>query len=274
MKKILLTGAAGALGSRLRAPLAAMADQLLSTDLAAEVGDLADNETYVQADLADFDVVQDMADGVEMIVHFGAIPDEAPFDDILKNNIVPAYNVWEAAARKTVRRVVYASSIHAVGMHPKTTLINSESAHRPDGFYGLAKCFAEDVARMYWDKKGIEAVCLRILSCTEPVTNTRAIGSWLSYRDMVHLVEQSVSTPVTGFLIAYGVSNNDRSPVDNAAAAVLGYRPQDNAEIFANDLLTAAPTPDPHDLSQTTHGGPFASVELGVSGVSMLKKMG
>jgi uronate dehydrogenase len=127
---------------------------------------------------------------------------------------------------------------------------------------------------MYWDKEGVEAVCLRILSCTEPVKNTRAVGSWLSYRDMVHLVERSVSTPVTGFLVAYGVSNNDRSPVDNSAAAVLGYRPQDNAEEFAKDLFASAPTPDPSDPAQMTHGGPFASVELGVSGVSMLKKMG
>ncbi len=274
MKKILLTGAAGALGSRLRAPMAAMADELVSTDLAASVNDLAANESYRQADLADLALVREMAEGAEMIVHFGAIPDEAPFDDILKNNIVPAYNIWQAAADHGVRRVVYASSIHAVGMHPKTDVIGADCAHRPDGFYGLAKCFAEDVARMYWDKEGVEAVCLRILSCTEPVKNTRAVGSWLSYRDMVHLVERSVSTPVTGFLVAYGVSNNDRSPVDNSAAAVLGYRPQDNAEEFAKDLFASAPTPDPSDPAQMTHGGPFASVELGVSGVSMLKKMG
>ena len=102
MKKILLTGAAGALGSRLRAPMAAMADELVSTDLAASVNDLAANESYRQADLADLALVREMAEGAEMIVHFGAIPDEAPFDDILKNNIVPAYNIWQAAADHSV----------------------------------------------------------------------------------------------------------------------------------------------------------------------------
>ena len=89
------------------------------------------------------------------------------------------------------------------------------------------------MAKLYWDKKGLEAVCLRILSCAH-VTNLRALGSWLSYDDLIHLVERSVDTPVTGFTVIYGVSNNDRAPVDNSAATYLGYCPRDNAEIFAD----------------------------------------
>ena len=88
-----------------------------------------------------------------------------------------------------------------------------DAPHRPDTYYGLAKCFAEDLASLYWDKRNIESVCMRILSCAQ-VTNAHALGSWLSYDDLIHLVETSINTPVTGFSVVYGVSNNDRAPVD------------------------------------------------------------
>ena len=273
MKKIVLTGAAGALGTQLRAPLAKLADELVSTDLADGISELGPNESYVQANVADREAMMAIIKGADMVVHFGAIPDEAPFDDILQSNIVGAYNVWHAAHTHGVRRIIYASSIHAMGMYPKTTAINSTMPHRPDTFYGLSKCFAEDMASMYWDKYGLEAVCLRIYSASGPVQNARALGSWLSYDDLVQLVEKSITTPITGFSILYGVSNNDRSPVDNSQAAFLGYRPKDNAEVFAEEILARTPQADPQDRGQMCHGGPFAIVPLGESGVAHIKKM-
>ena len=267
MKKLILTGAAGRLGSYLREPLAAMTEQLVSTDLADDIGTLYAGETYQQADLGDLAAMESICENADMIVHFGALGDEAPFDDILHSNIVGAYNVWEAAWRHKVQRVVYASSIHAVGMYPKNEFIDTEVAHRPDTYYGLAKCFAENLGRMYWEKRGLESVCLRILSCAQ-VTNTRALGSWLSYADLIQLVERSITTPTTGFKVVYGVSNNDRCPVDNSQASFLGFRPVDNAEQFAEDILASEPAADPADISQTCHGGPFAGVELGNSGTA------
>ena len=269
MKKLVLTGAAGRLGSYLREPLTKMADQVVSTDLAEDVGQLYPGESYVKADLSSLSDVEAVLDGADMVVHFGAIGDEAPFDDILQANIVGAYNVWEAASRKGVKRVVYASSIHAVGMHPKTDFIGIDAPHRPDTFYGLAKCFAEDLASLYWDKRNIESVCMRILSCAQ-VTNARALGSWLSYDDLIHLVERSINTPVTGFSVVYGVSNNDRAPVDNSKASFLGYRPKDNAEQFAEQILAEAPLADPSDPGQMCHGGPFAAVDPGNSGLATM----
>ena len=111
MKKIVLTGAAGRLGSHLREPLSKMADQLVSTDLADEIGTLYAGESYVKADLANLDQMVDLLKDADMVVHFGAIGDEAPFDAILQSNIVGAYNVWEAAYKNGVRRVVYALSL-------------------------------------------------------------------------------------------------------------------------------------------------------------------
>lgn len=269
MKKLVLTGAAGRLGTELRAPLAGMAETLVSSDLSDPPDDLAANETWVRADLADLDAMIALLDGADMVVHFGAIADEAPFEVLLGPNFIGAYNIWEAAHRSGLRRVIYASSIHAVGMHDKTNHIGIDAPHRPDTFYGLAKCFAEDLASLYWDKRGIEAVCLRILSCAN-VTNSRAVGSWLSYGDLIHLVERAISTPITGFSVIYGVSANDRAPVDNSAAGHLGYRPRDNAEQFAERIFAADGPLDPTDPAHTCHGGPFAAVELGQSGVAFL----
>ena len=270
MKKIVLTGAAGRLGSYIREPLTKMANELVSSDIAEDIGKLYPGERYQRAELADLDAVNALLEGAQMVVHFGAIGDERPFETLLGPNFIGAYNIWEAAYQQNLKRVVYASSIHAVGMHKKTDFIGIDAPHRPDTFYGLAKCFAEDLASMYWDKRGLESVCMRIMSCAQ-VTNTRALGSWLSYDDLIHLVETSIDTPVTGFSVVYGVSNNDRVPVDNSKASFLGYRPKDNAEQFAEKILAEAPDSDPHDKGQMCHGGPFASTELGTSGLTTMK---
>lgn len=273
MKKIVLTGARGALGSALREPLSKLADNLLSTDILPAPDDLLPNETYAQADVSQMEQIGPLLAGAEMVVHFGAIVDEKPFEELWGPNFVGAYNIWEAAFQHGLRRVVYASSIHAVGMYPTNAGIDTEVPHRPDTFYGLAKCFAEDLGRMYWEKRGLESVCLRILSCTAEPQNARALGTWLSRPDLIQLVERSIDTPTVGFTVAYGVSANTRAPVSNARVPFLGYRPQDNAEYLAEPLLARAGTPDPQDLAQTRVGGPFASVKLGKSGVAAIRKM-
>ncbi len=269
MKKLVLTGAAGRLGSYLREPLSKLADELVSTDIVDDLGTLYESERYVKANLESLEAITDVLRGADMVVHFGAIGDEAPFDKILGPNIIGAYNLWEAAHIHGVKRVVYASSIHAVGMYPKTEFIGTDVAHRPDTFYGLAKCFAEDLGRMYWEKRGVESIHLRILSCAK-VTNPRALGSWLSYDDLIQLVTRCIETPVVGFAIIYGVSNNDRTPVDNAKASFIGYRPKDNAEQFASDVFASASPMDPQNPNHMCHGGPFAGVELGNSGVATM----
>jgi uronate dehydrogenase len=269
MKKLVLTGAAGRLGSYLREPLSQMCEEFVSTDIADSVSNLADNETYVKADLTDLDAMVALLEGADMVVHFGAVGDEAAFEVLWGPNFMGAYNIWEAAHRNGLRRVVYASSIHAVGMHKKSDFIGVDAPHRPDTFYGLAKCFAEDLASLYWDKRGMESVCMRILSCAQ-VSNPRAVGTWLSYDDLILLVKRAIDTPVTGFSVVYGVSDNDRAPVDNAGASHLGYRPKDNAEQFAEEVFAEAGRLDPQDPANTHHGGPFAAVELGSSGLTLL----
>jgi len=135
MKKLILTGAAGRLGSHLREPLAKLCDELVSSDLVDDIGKLYQGERYHKADLANYDEIHTLLEGADMVVHFGAIGDEAPFDQILGPNIVGAYNIWEAAYQHGLRRVVYASSIHAVGMHKRQDFIGTDAPHKPDTYY-------------------------------------------------------------------------------------------------------------------------------------------
>ena len=270
MKKIVLTGAAGRLGSYLREPLSKMADQLLSTDISEDIGSLYDNETFVKADLAEMSEIKPLMKDADMVVHFGAYVDEGPFEKLWGPNFVGSYNVWESARLAGVKRVIYASSIHAVGMYPRNQFIGVDVPHRPDGFYGLAKCFTEDLGRMYWEKSGLEAVCLRIYSAAA-VVSSRSLSTRLSYDDLIQLVTRAIDTPTVGFTISYGISNNDRAVVDNSAATYLGYKPKDNAEQYADEILANSPPSDPQDLAQMCHGGPFAATPMGESGMAHLK---
>ena len=258
LKKLVLTGAAGRLGSRLRAPLSALCETLVSTDIVESIEGLASNETYVAANLADLAAMTQLLKDADMVVHFGAIGDEAPWEQIHSANIMGAYNVWEAAYQNGVRRVVYASSIHAVGMHPKSECIGTDAPHRPDTFYGLAKCFAEDLGSLYWDKRGIEAVCMRIYSCAE-VANPRAVGSWLSYDDLRSLIVACMKTANVEHSIIFGVSNNDCVLIDNKYAKHIGYIPRDNGEDYRVQVETKDGFVDSNDPLVTTHGGYFAS---------------
>ena len=269
IEKIVLTGAGGRLGSYLRDPISKLCKNLVSTDIKKNIGPLYENEKFIQADLSNFDEINPIIENASMVCHFGAVVDELPFDKLLGPNYVGSYNIWESSRRHKVKRVIYSSSMHAVGMYPKTMTLKTDTPHRPDSFYGLAKCFTEDLAKMYFEKNKIEAVCLRIASCA-PVNNARSLSSWLSYNDLIKLVIKSIDTPYTGYTVIYGISNNDRKNVDNSNASHIGYIPEDNAEIFAEEILQKDLTEELNDKGNQCHGGAFASTELGVS---PMKKM-
>ena len=184
LKRLVLTGAAGRLGSYLRDPMSKMCDELVSTYIVDDISRLHAGETYAKRNLASLEVMMRVPEGADMVVHMGAYADKGPFEKLLGPNFVGAFDIWEAAYQHGLKRVVYGSSIHVVGMHPKNDLIGTDVRHRPDTFYGLTKCFAEDLGWMYWDNRGLESVHMRILPCAQ-VTNARALGSWLSYDELI-----------------------------------------------------------------------------------------
>lgn len=269
-KRILLTGAGGRLGSFLREPLSKICTELVSTDIKKNIGKLNKNEKYISADLANFDQICEITKDVSFVCHFGALVDELPFNEMLGPNFIGSYNVWESARLNNCKRVIYASSIHAVGMYKRTKTLRPKTPHRADGFYGLSKCFTENLARMYFDKCGIESVCLRIATCS-PVTTARSLTSWLSYDDLIRLVMRSIDTTHTGYSVVYGVSDNDRSNLSNIDSGHLGFKPKDNAEVYANKIFADDLTEELADEGNKLHGGPFASTDLGVSAMDKMK---
>lgn len=230
---LLLTGAAGTLGRALAAPLRGVCRRLVLSDLpdALAAAGISDGEP---CDLADRAAVHRLLHGVQAVVHLGGVSVEKPFDVVLPANITGLFNLYEAARRQGTRRVVFASSNHVTGCYEQARTVSPAEPPRPDGYYGLSKLFGEGMASLYWDRYGIETVCLRIGSGLPQPPDHRGLHTWLSLPDLARLVIAALSAPEVGFLVAYGISNNTRRFYDTEAAwARLGYRPQDDSERFA-----------------------------------------
>lgn len=233
-KRVLLTGAAGALGQVLRTGLARHASFLRLSDI-APMAPPGPNEEIMQADLADGPALVKLTEGIDAIVHFGGRSIEANWDVVLPSNIAGMINLYEAARVNGVERIIFASSNHAIGFHRRETRLDHHSPPRPDTRYGLSKAFGEDIGVFYAYKFGIRSLVLRIGSCFPKPTNARMLSTWLSYPDLVRLVEMGLTADYL-FEIVYGVSGNTRSWWDNSNAERLGYRPLDNAERFAGEV--------------------------------------
>ena len=233
--KIVLTGASGRLGSYLREPLSKITKKLVSTDK-EDIGKTLHNEVFKKLNIKNFKEVNKILKKTDLIIHFGAYSNEGPFLEILDSNILGTYNIWKSAKKNKIKRIIFASSIHSVGMYRANETINHKVMHKPDTFYGLSKCFGENLAQMYWDKCGIECLTIRSLSCAK-VTSKRSLSTWLSYDDLIRIVIQSTKIKKLGFEIIYGVSNNKRLNVDNTnATRKLKINIKDNAEKFLNKL--------------------------------------
>lgn len=257
---ILITGAAGRLGTELRRGLAPLAKTLRLADR-VEIKDQQPNEEAMTFDLADEAAVMKATEGVDAIVHFGGAPLECPWQEILDSSIRGSYHIYEGARKHGVKRVVYASSVHAIGFHTLDAHIDTDSPVRPDSLYGVSKCFVEALSRLYWDKFGIESACVRIFSSFPEPAERRMLWSWLSFDDCVRLVTACLTAPHLGHTITFGLSDNKVKPVDNARAGHLGYIPQDSAEAFRAAVEARTEPADPMAAATRFLGGWF--VDLG-----------
>ena len=255
--RVLLTGAAGLLGATLRKALAPRVSLLRSTDI-APLADPAANEELVQADLGDPAAAGALVAGMEAVVHFGGISKDEPFEAVARVNIIGVYALFEAARQAGVRRIVFASSVHAVGYYPQTEVIDARAPTRPDSFYGVGKVFGEAIAQLYWDKHGLETVSIRIGSCEPVPTNRRHLRTWLSFGDLHQLVERSLTVPRVNHTIVFGASDNSERFWDNRLAGPLGYRPSDSADDYRNELLQADSSPDSSEPLHRAQGGVWA----------------
>jgi uronate dehydrogenase len=257
---ILMTGAAGGLGVAMRSKLKPNCHMLRLSDLASMAA-AGEGEEVVQADLADADAVNQLVQGCQAIVHFGGVSTEQPWPAILQANIIGAYNLYEAARIHGVKRIVLASSNHVMGFYRQSEVVDASSPPRPDGFYGLSKAFGEDLARLYFDRHGIETACVRIGSSFPEPKDRRMLATWLSYNDLHRLIVACLSTPVLGHSIIYGTSNNSVSWYDNRLARHIGFVPQDSSDRFREAIHASTPEPDLSDPAVQYQGGGF--VRLG-----------
>jgi uronate dehydrogenase len=260
MHRVLITGAGGGIGRSLRETLRGVYPVLRLSDRVA-LAPARDGEEVDQAELSDMAAVERIVAGVDGIVHLGGHSGEADWPVILESNIVGAYNVFEAARRAGVRRIIMATSNHAVGFYPRAQTIDHRVAPRPDSRYGLSKAFAEALASLYADKHGIGFLCTRIGNFgTEPI-DKRRLAIWISPRDYTQLVRIGLEHPDIRYEIVYGVSGNRRSWYDNSNAHRLGYRPQDDSEPYAEAVLAAEP-PGADPIAEEFQGGTFCAAEF------------
>ena len=263
-RTVLLTGAAGGLGTLMRNLLPAFGYELRLLDVRPIEGD----PDAVTADLADKKAVREAVRGVDAIIHLAGISLEAPFEKILAANIEGTYNLYEAAREEGVGRIVFASSNHAVGFTQRpqgdtpldpSRLIPIDTPRRPDTFYGLSKSFGEDLAQLYWDKHGLETVSVRIGSCFPEPTSVRMLSIWMSPADGARLFHAALTAENVGHTVVYGSSANTRLWWDLSTARALGYEPQDDSEEFAEKLIAEQGELEPDNIAHAYLGGHFVS---------------
>ncbi|HVZ45686.1 MAG TPA: NAD(P)-dependent oxidoreductase [Ramlibacter sp.] len=259
LDRLLLTGAAGGLGRVLRLGLKPFAHTMRVSDIAS-MAPAAQNEEVVPCDLADKAAVDSLVQGCDAIVHMGGVSVEMPFETILEANIKGVFHLYEGARRHGVRRVVFASSHHVVGMHRQGEMIGTDCVKRPDTYYGLSKSYGEELSRLYFDRYGIETACVRIGSSFPEPLERRMLVTWLSYRDLIELVRCCLFAPRLGHTIVYGVSANRDKWWDNTLAAHLEFHPQDSSEPFRARVEAAQPPLDDDDPARIHQGGAFVKM--------------
>jgi len=260
MKTVLITGAGGSVGSLLRAELNGKYNLHLS-DI-RPIKKLAPGETFALGDIGRLSDMLRVTKGVDAVIHLGGFAVEGPWDVILRSNIVGCYNLFEAARRNGVKRILFATSNHAAGFYRRDQKIDHRVYPSPDSRYGVSKVFGEQLGSLYADKYGLEVFCIRIGNAAPMPADKRRLSIWISPRDLAQLMQIGIDHPDIRFEIVYGVSGNRRSWYDNSNAQRLGYRPQDDAEHYAEEVL-AKEKPAKDELSEIYQGGMFVLAEIG-----------
>lgn len=256
--KVLMTGAAGGVARMTRPMLRELYPDLVLSDV-KRPDDLRNDETFLPADLTDMAAVEAITKGVDGVIHLGGVSIERPWDEILPANIIGCHNLFEAARRNGVKRVIFASSNHAIGFYPRTRRIDTDLAVRPDGYYGVSKAFGEAIGALYAYKHGLRVTSLRIGNVDYKPVDQRRLSIWLHPEDLVQLFVIGLEHPEVRCEIFYGASNNARGFWDNRRAYELGYDPAHVAEDHRDSALAAQAKLPPDTISDWFQGGTFCA---------------
>lgn len=254
MKTVLITGATGDVGTHLSRELAAKYKLRLSDKRPLKT------KNFVKADISKMADALRITKGVDAIVHLGGYSVEGPWDAILQANIIGCYNVFEAARRNGVKRIVFPTSNHATGFYRRDQTIDHRVYPKPDSRYGVSKVFGEALGSLYADKYGMEFLMVRIGNVNPAPLDKRRLSLWISPRDIAQLVAIGIDHPDVKFEIVYGVSGNKRNWYDNSNAVRLGYRPQDDSEPYADEILRKERSSS-DAIAEAHQGGVFCTAE-------------
>ncbi|MDQ2714865.1 MAG: NAD(P)-dependent oxidoreductase [Chloroflexota bacterium] len=251
-KRLLLTGAAGGIGSAFfRATAEHYTFRLADRDTPSLISAESQGHEVCMLDVADLDACQQACRDIDVVIHLAATtnPEADFYQMLLQNNIQGAYNIFRAAKDQGCQRVIFASSAQVVAGYPDDVQAHPEAPLRPMNMYGVCKCFGEAVASYFAYAEGLSSIAVRIGSYDvngdasnwlrqEP--NVRHLSGYMSERDMNQLLMRCIETPDVQFAIVHGISNNRFKRLDTTSTRdLLGYAPQDDAfEIFQADLQT------------------------------------
>ncbi len=261
MKRVLLTGAAGGVGTMIRPLLAKIYPEMVLSDI-KEVTDLASNETFIASELSDAASIERACEGIDGIIHLGGFSVEGPWDVIHQSNIIGCYNTFEAARKAGVKRLIFASSNHAVGFYPRVHRIGTDVTARPDSRYGVSKLFGEGLGSLYSDKHGIGVLSLRIGNVGYKPLDRRRLSIWLHPEDLVQLCRIGLEHPELRYEVMYGASLNDRCWWDNTNAYKFGYRPKHRGEDHAEHAMAEQAKAPDDPVGDFYQGGTFCSSEF------------
>lgn len=256
--RILVTGAAGSLGTALRPYFGQLAEHVRLTDIRS-LSDMAAHEEFVSADLADLGSFIELVKDCDAVIHLSGIPAEDCWSRLLPANILGVYNLYEAVRATGRARVIYASTNHVMGFYPRTQRLQVSAPYRPDTLYAVTKCFGESLASLYHDKFGIETLSIRVGSFRVAPEDRRMLATWVSAADTFALIERALAIPSLGHSVVYGVSANVESWWDNSEAGFLGWIPKDSAEHWREELFARESVQDPHDRTVIYQGGSYVA---------------
>ncbi|GAA4902300.1 NADP-dependent aldehyde dehydrogenase [Stackebrandtia albiflava] len=266
MQRILITGAAGGVGTLLRPRLARPGRVLRLLDVVETTP--GPGEEGVTGSVNDLDAMTAACHDVDAIIHLGGQSRENTIDDVLELNVAGTYTVLEAARRAGVGKVVLASSNHAVGFHSRDEVpeggLPADASPRPDTLYGLSKVGIEAAGRLFADRYGLAVIAVRIGSWFETPPGVRGLATWLSPDDGARLMEACIATDAPGFRLIWGISRNTRRWFSLAEGEAIGYDPKDDAEAFAGELITGGEPDFLADPELNRAGGGWCEVELGL----------
>ena len=254
MKTVLITGATGDVGTHLARELAGKYKLRLSDRRPLKA------KNFVKADISKMADCLRITKGVDAIIHLGGYSVEGPWEGILQANIIGCYHMFEAARRNGVKRIVFPTSNHATGFYRRDEKIDHRVYPRPDSRYGVSKVFGEALGSLYADKYGMEVYMMRIGNVNPVPIDKRRLSIWFSPRDLAQLVSIGIDRPGIKFEIVYGISGNKRAWYDNSNAKRLGYQPQDDSEVHAQEVL-AREKPSNDEIAETHQGGIFCTAE-------------